>query len=47
MYEMPGQSCHCSENNEKQAGFCNHCGTRKQWISQGPHSDVYQCPKCD
>jgi len=47
MEDMPGQSCHCGSDRKEQSGFCSDCGTRKQWISKGPHSQVYGCPNCD
>jgi hypothetical protein len=47
MQEMPGQSCSCGDDRTEQAAYCDDCGTRKQWLSQGHHSDMYACPDCN
>jgi len=46
MDPLPGQGCRCSGSRTEQAQFCSDCGTRKQWIDRGPHSQVFECPDC-
>jgi len=47
MEDLPGKSCHCNNDKKEQAPYCSNCGTRKQWINKGPHSQVFECPSCN